>query len=183
MWWPDKNQWLLRSRSTLDQYDVQANAKLLFTPMHKNVRLQLPDLQILDMRMNFSSKVFSAITSLCKELGRICTSFDLQCLQHVTVIFLHTEHVYSSTISHKCKRCCKLMRRTSGCQVFSCCWPCVSLSFCGCTTIMNWWEVCESVLYVPSSIPERAYEKLPETNSQNNCHATFICLRHKSLMH
>lgn len=101
LWWPDKNQWLLRSRSTLDQYDVQANAKLLFTPMHKNVRLQLPDLQILDMRMNFSSKVFSAITSLCKELGRNCTSFDLQCLQHVTVISLHTEHAYSSTISHK----------------------------------------------------------------------------------
>lgn len=69
LWWPDKNQWLLRSRSTLDQYEVQADAKLLFTPMHKTVRLQLPDLQILDMRMNFSSKVFSAITSLCKELG------------------------------------------------------------------------------------------------------------------
>nr|XP_034326774.1 LOW QUALITY PROTEIN: fermitin family homolog 2 [Crassostrea gigas] len=37
--------------------------------MHKTVRLQLPDLQILEMRMNFSSKVFAAITSLCKELG------------------------------------------------------------------------------------------------------------------
>lgn len=69
LWWPDKNQWLLRSRSTLDQYEVQADAKLLFTPMHKTVRLQLPDLQILEMRMNFSSKVFAAITSLCKELG------------------------------------------------------------------------------------------------------------------
>lgn len=69
LWWPDKNQWLLRSRNTLDQYEVQADAKLLFTPMHKTVRLQLPDLQILEMRMNFSSKVFAAITSLCKELG------------------------------------------------------------------------------------------------------------------
>lgn len=75
LWWPDKNQWLLRSRSTLDQYEVQADAKLLFTPMHKTVRLQLPDLQILDMRMNFSSKVFSAITSLCKELGTIKQEF------------------------------------------------------------------------------------------------------------
>lgn len=75
LWWPDKNQWLLRSRSTLDQYEVHADAKLLFTPMHKTVRLQLPDLQILEMRMNFSSKVFAAITSLCKELGTIKQEF------------------------------------------------------------------------------------------------------------
>ncbi|KAK3093761.1 hypothetical protein FSP39_019834 [Pinctada imbricata] len=69
LWWPDKNMWLARSRSTLDQYGVQADAKLHFTPMHKNVRVQLPDLQILDMRMDFSCKVFAAMTQLCKELG------------------------------------------------------------------------------------------------------------------
>lgn len=69
LWWPEKNMWLLRSRSTLDQYGVQADAKLHFTPMHKNLRIQLPDLQIMDMRVNFSIKVFTSVVQLCKELG------------------------------------------------------------------------------------------------------------------
>ena len=69
LWWPEKNRWLARSRSTLDQYGVQADAKLHFTPMHKNVHVQLPDLQTLDLRVNFCGNVFSAVRSLCKELG------------------------------------------------------------------------------------------------------------------
>uniref|UniRef100_A0A0B7AGW8 Kindlin-2 N-terminal domain-containing protein n=1 Tax=Arion vulgaris TaxID=1028688 RepID=A0A0B7AGW8_9EUPU len=36
LWWPEKIRWLHRARSTLDQYNVQADAKLQFTPMHKN---------------------------------------------------------------------------------------------------------------------------------------------------
>lgn len=70
LWWPEKNRWLKRSRSTLDQYGVQADAKLHFTPMHKNLRVQLPDLQILDMRVDFSSDTFHAVMHLCKELGK-----------------------------------------------------------------------------------------------------------------
>lgn len=69
LWWPEKNRWLKRSRSTLDQYSVQADAKLHFTPMHKNLRVQLPDLQIMDMRVNFSSDVFNSVIHLSKELG------------------------------------------------------------------------------------------------------------------
>ncbi|XP_033736193.1 LOW QUALITY PROTEIN: fermitin family homolog 2-like [Pecten maximus] len=69
LWWPERNTWLTRSRSTLNQYNVQADAKLHFTPMHKNVRVQLPDLQIIDQRMDFSRNVFSAVILLCKELG------------------------------------------------------------------------------------------------------------------
>lgn len=69
LWWPEKNMWLTRTRSTLDQYGVQADARLLFTPMHKNLRVQLPDLQILDMRVNFSINVFSSVIKMCKELG------------------------------------------------------------------------------------------------------------------
>jgi len=42
---------------------------LWFTPMHKNLRVQLPDLQVLDARVNFSINVFSAVKHLCKELG------------------------------------------------------------------------------------------------------------------
>ena len=70
LWWPEKNRWLARSRSTLDQYGVQADAKLHFTPMHKNLHVQLPDLQTLDLRVNFCGNVFAAVVHLCKELGK-----------------------------------------------------------------------------------------------------------------
>jgi kindlin 2 len=70
LWWPEKNMWLKKPRLTLDQYGVQADAKLEFTPMHKNIRLQMPDLQILDIKVDFSVNVFKAVIVLCKELGR-----------------------------------------------------------------------------------------------------------------
>ncbi|XP_078001095.1 fermitin family homolog 2-like [Glandiceps talaboti] len=69
LWWPDKNTWLLRTRLTLDQFGVQADAKLHFTPMHKTLRVQLPDLQQIDMRVDFSVMVFNAVIKVCKELG------------------------------------------------------------------------------------------------------------------
>lgn len=70
LWWPEKNMWLTRTRSTLDQYGVQADARLWFTPMHKTLRVQLPDLQILDLRVDFSKNVFSVVVRICKELGK-----------------------------------------------------------------------------------------------------------------
>ncbi len=69
LWWPHRNLWLSRTRSTLDQYGVQADSRLFFTPMHKTLRLQLPDLQVMDMRTDFSINVFSAVMKICKELG------------------------------------------------------------------------------------------------------------------
>ncbi|KAK2190857.1 hypothetical protein NP493_66g04013 [Ridgeia piscesae] len=69
LWWPAEGIWLLRTRSTLDQYGVQADTKLEFTPMHKLLRVQLPDLQVLDLRINFSANVFRVVNKLCKELG------------------------------------------------------------------------------------------------------------------
>jgi len=69
LWWPTRNTWLTRTRSTLDQYGVQADALLHFTPMHKTLRVQLPDLRYLDCRVNFSIKTFNAVVNLCKELG------------------------------------------------------------------------------------------------------------------
>lgn len=69
LWWPARNTWLLRTRSTLDQCGVQADALLLFTPMHKTLRVQLPDLRYLDCRVDFSIKAFNAVIALCKELG------------------------------------------------------------------------------------------------------------------
>ncbi|XP_047114333.1 unc-112-related protein-like [Schistocerca piceifrons] len=69
LWWPARNVWLSRTRSTLDQYGVQADALLDFTPMHKTLRVQLPDLRYLDCRVDFSIKTFNAVVNLCKELG------------------------------------------------------------------------------------------------------------------
>ncbi|XP_074646535.1 fermitin family homolog 2-like [Tubulanus polymorphus] len=69
LWWPDKNMWLKHTRSTLDQCGVQADAKLQFTPMHKIVSVQLPDLQVREMRVDFSVDVFKSIIQVSKELG------------------------------------------------------------------------------------------------------------------
>ncbi|CAG9860736.1 unnamed protein product [Phyllotreta striolata] len=69
LWWPEKNVWLSRTRSTLDQCGVHADALLHFTPMHKVLRVQLPDLRYLDMRVDFSIKTFSAVAQICKDLG------------------------------------------------------------------------------------------------------------------
>ena len=70
LWWPKENMWLTRWRSTLDKYGVQSDSTLCFTPMHKVLRIQLPDLQILDMRVDFSQNVFSVVVKMCKELGK-----------------------------------------------------------------------------------------------------------------
>ncbi|KAG5885355.1 hypothetical protein JTB14_035160 [Gonioctena quinquepunctata] len=69
LWWPKQNIWLTRTRSTLDQCAVHADALLHFTPMHKPLRVQLPDLRYIEMRVDFSVKTFSAVTHLCKDLG------------------------------------------------------------------------------------------------------------------
>ncbi|RXG53958.1 Unc-related protein [Armadillidium vulgare] len=55
LWWPKCNMWLTHTRSTLDQYGVTAAAaELEFTPMHKTLRVQLPDLRSMDFRVDFS---------------------------------------------------------------------------------------------------------------------------------
>lgn len=70
LWWSKKKSWLTRTRSTLDQYGVQADALLHFTPMHKTLRIQLPDLRYIDYRVDFSIKCFTSVVQLCKEFGR-----------------------------------------------------------------------------------------------------------------
>lgn len=76
LWWPERNHWLTRTRSTLDQYGVAADALLHFTPMHKTLRVQLPDMRCLDCRVDFSVKTFNAIINLCKELGECREPID-----------------------------------------------------------------------------------------------------------
>lgn len=41
LWWPAKNIWLTRTRSTLDQVGLHADALLHYTPMHKILRVQV----------------------------------------------------------------------------------------------------------------------------------------------
>lgn len=69
LYWPEKNQWLLRTKSTLDQYNVGADTCLHFTPMHKLLRIRLPDLRRVDCRVNFSIKCFNVVAELCRDLG------------------------------------------------------------------------------------------------------------------
>lgn len=69
LWWPTRNKWLSRPKHTLDQYGVHADAALHFTPMHKSLRIQLPDLRFIDCRIDFSIDTFSAVVHLCKSLG------------------------------------------------------------------------------------------------------------------
>jgi kindlin 2 len=70
LWWPRKNMWLSRTRSTLDQYGVQADSDLEFIPMHKQLLVQLPDLQVKDLKVDFSKNVFNVVIKLCKEFSK-----------------------------------------------------------------------------------------------------------------
>lgn len=69
LWWPQKRLWLVKPRLTLDTIGVQGDAKLQFTPTHKKVRVQLPDLQFVEVSLDFSKPVFQAVQELCAELG------------------------------------------------------------------------------------------------------------------
>ncbi|XP_059058249.1 unc-112-related protein-like isoform X1 [Achroia grisella] len=69
LWWPTRNKWLSRPKHTLDQYSVHADATLHFTPMHKPIRIQLPDLRYIDFKIDFSIDTFSAVVQLCKSIG------------------------------------------------------------------------------------------------------------------
>lgn len=69
LWWPEKNKWLNKNKLTLDQYGVQADALLHFTRLHKYVRISLPDLQVVDLSVDFSANVFHVTKQICKEFG------------------------------------------------------------------------------------------------------------------
>lgn len=52
---------------TLDQADVHANDKLHFTPMHKPLRLQMPDLSVVELPVDFSTNVLSTVAQLASS--------------------------------------------------------------------------------------------------------------------
>ena len=69
LWWPESRTWLVRTRWSLDKYGVVAGSQLTFTPLHKNLRVTLPDLQTADTRVNFSANVFNNVIVLCKKFS------------------------------------------------------------------------------------------------------------------
>ena len=69
LWLPDRSLWLVKPRVTLETYGVLGDCSLLFTPVHKVLKLQMPDLQVVDMRINFSIGVFHAIKEICSDFG------------------------------------------------------------------------------------------------------------------
>ena len=69
LWWPEKKQWLNKTKLTLDQCGVQADALLHFTRIHKMLRIKLPDMQVVDMSVDFSIQVYFTVKQICKEIG------------------------------------------------------------------------------------------------------------------
>ncbi|XP_075452127.1 fermitin family homolog 1 isoform X1 [Ascaphus truei] len=69
LWWEQKNCWLLKTHWTLDKHGVQADAKLIFTPQHKLLRLRLPNMKTMRLKVSFSAVVFKAVNEICKILN------------------------------------------------------------------------------------------------------------------
>ena len=70
LWWEKKKTWLLKTHWTLDKYGIQADARLLFTPQHKLLRLQLPNMKHMKVKVNFSDRVFKAVSDICKTFSK-----------------------------------------------------------------------------------------------------------------
>ncbi|NXI30276.1 FERM1 protein, partial [Sterrhoptilus dennistouni] len=68
-WWEQKKCWLLKTHWTLDKCGVQADAKLIFTTQHKMLRLRLPNMKTVRLKVSFSSTVFRAVSDICKMLN------------------------------------------------------------------------------------------------------------------
>eukprot|EP00731_Ephydatia_muelleri_P038146 Em0666g2a len=43
LWWPEKGIWLNKPRQSLYAYGIQADIKLEFVPVHRNVMIEMPD--------------------------------------------------------------------------------------------------------------------------------------------
>ncbi|NXI90318.1 FERM1 protein, partial [Psophia crepitans] len=68
-WWEQKKCWLLKTHWTLDKCGVQADAKLFFTTQHKMLRLRLPNMKTVRLKVSFSSMVFRAVSDICRILN------------------------------------------------------------------------------------------------------------------
>uniref|UniRef100_A0A673IZE8 PH domain-containing protein n=1 Tax=Sinocyclocheilus rhinocerous TaxID=307959 RepID=A0A673IZE8_9TELE len=69
IWWEKKSCWLLKTHWTLDKYGVQADADLRYTPQHKPLCIQLPNMKTVRLSVSFSCVVFKAVAEICKALN------------------------------------------------------------------------------------------------------------------
>lgn len=69
LWWEQRKCWLLKTHWTLDKYGIQADADLRYTPQHKPLLLQLPNMKTIKMIVSFSSVVFKAVAEICQILN------------------------------------------------------------------------------------------------------------------
>ncbi|CAH8601148.1 unnamed protein product [Heterobilharzia americana] len=70
LWWPARSKWLLRTQSSLNQYGLQADAKLRFLSIYGSLHVQLPDLQVREfVDVNYAEPVFRVTLSICRYLN------------------------------------------------------------------------------------------------------------------
>lgn len=69
LWWEQRKCWLLKTHWTLDKYGIQADAELRYTPQHKPLLLQLPNMKTIQMTVSFSNVVFKMVTDICRILN------------------------------------------------------------------------------------------------------------------
>uniref|UniRef100_A0A8C4NWV6 FERM domain containing kindlin 1 n=1 Tax=Dicentrarchus labrax TaxID=13489 RepID=A0A8C4NWV6_DICLA len=69
LWWEQRKCWLLKTHWTLDKYGIQADADLRYTPQHKPLLLQLPNMKTIKLTVSFSSVVFKAVGEICRILN------------------------------------------------------------------------------------------------------------------
>ncbi|CAG5990244.1 unnamed protein product [Menidia menidia] len=69
LWWEQKQRWLLRTAWTLEKYGIHADARLIFMPQHKPLRLGLPNGITLRLRACFSNPVFQTVMGICRMLN------------------------------------------------------------------------------------------------------------------
>ncbi|XP_014857398.1 PREDICTED: fermitin family homolog 1 [Poecilia mexicana] len=69
LWWEQRKCWLLKTHWTLDKCGIQADAVLRYTPQHKPLLLQLPNMKTIRMTVSFSNMVFKAVEEICRILN------------------------------------------------------------------------------------------------------------------
>uniref|UniRef100_A0A8C7JEG0 FERM domain containing kindlin 1 n=1 Tax=Oncorhynchus kisutch TaxID=8019 RepID=A0A8C7JEG0_ONCKI len=69
LWWEQRSCWLLKTHWTLDKYGVQADADLRYTPQHKPLCLQLPNMKMVKLTVSYSAVVFKTVVKICRALN------------------------------------------------------------------------------------------------------------------
>lgn len=58
--------------------DTQADADLRYTPQHKPLFIQLPNMKTIKLTVSYSSVVFKTVTEICRALSEFLCPSDLR---------------------------------------------------------------------------------------------------------